>query len=120
MASTRGGKPRYRFRVGDDKTGQCSECGEVFFGERSFDRHRRGPHEPGGRYCVDPATEPPAEKSGAHYWVDDKGRWHYGLRMSDKTMPERFPLPLQGCEQEPPGVITLPAQLNASQTGFAA
>lgn len=69
------GKKPYPFKPGDDKTGQCSACGEAFYGEESFDWHRRG--EGPGRHCIDPAKEPPS-KTGRRYWYDNQGRWHYG------------------------------------------
>ena len=75
---------RYRFNVGDNSTGQCSACMEVFYGENAFDSHRRG--DGSDRHCVDPAN-PPLRKDGKpeQWWMDEKGRWHVGQRMDDEA-----------------------------------
>ena len=90
MATTYGGKPAYKFRVGDNKTGQCSECGEVFYGDFAFDAHRRGPHD-GERYCVDPRTGEVREegRKPLTYWQGKCGRWHYGERRPEGTWAGR-------------------------------
>lgn len=64
-----------------DRFGHCAVCHRDFVGERTFDRHRRGPM--GDRQCVDPATDDAATRTGApiaQWWQDDKGRWHEGPR----------------------------------------
>lgn len=71
----------YPFRVGDNKTGQCGDCGLVFYGEGAFDRHRRGDHAV-RRYCIDPSA------AGDLWWRDGKGRWHHGRRRPRDTYEE--------------------------------
>lgn len=75
-------RPPYTFKAGDNSTGQCSACREVFYGEEAFDRHRRG-EEP-ERRCIDP-TDPPLRRNGTPepWWLDDRGRWHRGRRMPE-------------------------------------
>lgn len=79
-------RPPYPFKLGDNKTGQCSACGEVFYGEESFDKHRQG-EEP-NRVCVDPARQKPS-KGGRRYWYDNQGRWHYGAPINPNEYAER-------------------------------
>lgn|GEM_PF-6023405 len=71
------GKKPYPFKPGDDKTGQCSDCGEVFYGERAFDRHRRDAGD--DRVCIDPGN-PPLRKDGTpERWSrDSRDRWRLG------------------------------------------
>lgn len=70
-------RPPYPFTVGDNATGQCSACAEVFYGEGAFDHHRRGV-EP-DRGCIDPAN-PPRREDGTPepWWLDNRQRWHLG------------------------------------------
>lgn len=104
---------RYRFKTGDDRTGQCSVCMEVFYGEQSFDMHRRGEH-PHGRYCIDP-SDPPVSAAGlpAPYWLDGLGRWHYGRRRPSDSYADRLVTEAQGCENPTPGISTTPQGLQA-------
>lgn len=71
-------RPPYPFTPGDNTTGQCSTCGEVFYGERSFDTHIRGEYPERG--CIDPATDPP-RKDGRRYWLDTRQRWRFGTQI---------------------------------------
>lgn len=73
------GKKPYPFTAGDDKTGQCSECGEAFFGERAFDLHR---YDDGvERACHDPSRIV-AKPGGPSWWLDTRGRWHHSKPMT--------------------------------------
>lgn len=103
---TYNGKPVYPFKVGDNNTGQCSSCGEVFYGERSFDTHRRD------GACLDPGDALNRKGEPHPYWLDKSGRWHYGPRRADFNYAT-----LQGCETDAPGVITLPTDSKPSETG---
>lgn len=72
-------RPPYPFTPGDNMTGQCSACGEVFYGEYAFDRHRQD--SDGDRICIDPSTIESRPDSKA-WWRDDRGRWHYSKPMT--------------------------------------
>lgn len=75
-----GGKPPYPFTEGDNMTGQCALCGEVFYGEKAFSLHQTLRHG-----CIDPATPPPGRDGTPQPWrLDSRGRWHYGEPMSDE------------------------------------
>lgn len=111
------GKPLYPFVVGDNNTGQCSSCGEVFYGERAFDSHRRdgicldpaNPPRSRRRVRVDSGTVVTVEGEPLPYWLDKKGRWHWGKRRPSETY-ESAPNPRTSTDLEPPphvaGTIT--------------
>ena len=62
-----------------DRTGHCASCCETFYGSETFDSHRRG--EPGPeRHCINPAAE------GGLWRMDDRGRWHYGERLTSEQL----------------------------------
>ena len=111
---------RYPFKVGDNNTGQCSVCMEVFYGEAAFDRHRRDTPD-GDRYCVDPA-DPPAGRTGKAlpFWLDKQQRWHFGKRNTAWTTPDHRYVNAQGCENPSPGVLTTPHQVQALTDGISA
>jgi hypothetical protein len=106
----------YPFAVGDNKTGQCSACGRVFFGETAFDAHRRG------GVCLDPYA-PPVREDGSFepWWRDAKTRWHFGERMAPEVRARmaanRSHTSTQGCETTLPGVSDTPQDSGASQGG---
>ena len=54
----------------NNTVGHCAACCETFFGLRAFDKHRRG------AMCN--------VTNDALFWLDDRGRWHWGERMSDE------------------------------------
>ncbi len=56
-----------------EKSGHCGGCHLTFYGQRSFDEHRRD-----GR-CLNPA-----ELEG--WWVDKLDHWHSRPRMTDTEL----------------------------------
>ena len=71
-----------------NSSGHCSGCHRTFYGLTAFDNHfRRRPD--GGPECTDPAEHEPG-KSGATFWADHEGQWHYGAPMTaDEYQHER-------------------------------
>lgn len=106
-------RPPYPFTPGDNSTGQCSACGEVFYGEAAFDRHRQD--RDGDRICLDPATIESKPNAKA-WWLDDRERWHYSKPM---TPAERARIAGREGSKPPrtalPGVPGTPATVGVSE-----
>lgn len=62
---------------GGDGHGHCGSCCETFAGQGAFDAHRVGEHGE-DRRC---------EITDKH-WLDDRGFWHHGKRLTKEEREE--------------------------------
>jgi hypothetical protein len=70
---------------GGDSAGHCANCCETFIGLATFDAHLT--RDESGRYFhTDPSTTP----AEAMWWLDDRGCWHKGARLTDEQKAKMF------------------------------
>lgn len=60
-----------------ERTGHCATCCQTFFGLAAFDQHLN--RDETGEYWH---TVP--NNGVDKWWLDDKGRWHHGEKMTDE------------------------------------
>lgn len=70
--------------------GHCAECCETFVGLGAYDKHLS--RDDAGKYTHrDPAVE-------GLWWLDDRGYWHHGPRLTEAQKAELFPKPTEAKE----------------------
>jgi hypothetical protein len=70
---------------GGDGAGHCANCCETFIGLATFDAHLT--RDESGTYHHTNPAEAPAE---AKWWLDDRGYWHKGNRLTEEQKAAMF------------------------------
>lgn len=66
-----------------NNTGHCAECCQTFVGLTAFDRHLD--HTGGNLY-----SHLLPEDGVDDWWLDERGSWHWGKRMTKEEKERRF------------------------------
>ena len=70
---------------GGDSAGHCAVCCETFIGLATYDAHLTR-DESGAYQHLDPA----AADATAKWWLDDRGYWHKGNRLTAEQKATMF------------------------------
>lgn len=77
-----------------ERAGHCGSCCETFIGLSAFESHRVGAHGTPERRCeIQPYETIDPETLYARYghWIDERGYWHYGRKLTAAEKAELFP-----------------------------